>query len=50
VPSALTGKTSRPDELNEIAAGGSFRTIGAAATSASVDRKASRDSVTSISE
>ncbi len=50
VPSALTGKTSRPDELNEIATGGSFRTVDVAATSDSAERKASRDSVTSISE
>ncbi|HEX7264311.1 MAG TPA: hypothetical protein VF383_09070 [Candidatus Dormibacteraeota bacterium] len=50
MPSAPTGNTSLPDELKEIATGGSFFTFGSAASSVSVVRNASSDSLTSISE
>ncbi len=50
VPLAATGNTSRPDELNEIATGGSRRTAGSAATAVRVSRKAARDSKTLTSQ
>ena len=49
-PSLSTGNTSLPDELNEIAIGRSFRTLGLAAISARVARKASLDSSTFTSD
>jgi hypothetical protein len=50
VPSAATGKTSRPEELKEIAVGGSVLSAGSAATAVSADQNAARDSETSTSQ
>ena len=49
VPSKAAGNTSRPDELNDSALGGSACTRGSVATATSAARNAASESPTSTS-